>query len=96
MNPTRLYCQNACAACNGLARYFREADVIPKVHDVTTGSNAFDQVVTLGYRSLPVLVGPDGGSAVGADTTALARRLISSARPVARHVHYQGIEEEQS
>ena len=90
----RLYCQGGCAACEGLARHLSQGGVAVEVHDVRDKPDAFDEVVALGYRSLPVLVGPDGSSAAGADATALAWRLSGIAGSVGRHVHRQTVGEE--
>lgn len=58
MNAARLYCQGACPACSALARSLTDAGVALVVHDVTVNHAAYDAVIALGYRSLPVLVGP--------------------------------------
>lgn len=88
MNTAQLYCQGACPACSTLARSLVDAGVALEVHDVTSDPVAFDTVTGLGYRSLPVLVAPDGTSAAGPAAGELARAL-SSATPLApdRHVH---------
>ncbi|MGC8511037.1 MAG: glutaredoxin family protein [Acidimicrobiales bacterium] len=78
MNATRLYCQGGCATCVALSRALVEQGVDFDVHDVTTDPTAYEAMVPLGYSSLPVLVAPDGTSAVGADTGELARELGST------------------
>ena len=88
MKAAQLYCQGACAACSTLARSLADAGVDLEVHDVTANPDAYDTVTGLGYRSLPVLVAPDGTSAAGPAAGELARSL-SSATSLAtdRHVH---------
>jgi len=88
VNAAQLYCQGACAACSALARSLTDAGVALVVHDVAADPSAYDAVIELGYRSLPVLVAPDGTSAAGPAAGALARRL-GPATPLAfdRHVH---------
>lgn len=89
MNPAQLYCQGACAACSTLARSLADAGVALEIHDVTADPVAYDTVTGLGYRSLPVLVAPDGTSAAGPAAGELARAL-SRSTPLAAdgHVHY--------
>ncbi len=80
MKATRLYCQGACAACSTLARSLTDAGVNLEIYDVVIDPHAYDTVISLGYRSLPVLVSPEGISAVGASTSELAHRLTSQAK----------------
>ncbi|WP_298442710.1 glutaredoxin domain-containing protein [Ferrimicrobium sp.] len=77
MKAAQLYCQGACAACSPLARTLTEAGVNLEVYDVIADPHAYDAVIALGYRSLPVLVSPEGFSAAGANAAELARQLAS-------------------
>ena len=88
MITAQLYCERACAACAALARSLTDAGVALATHDVTADSAAYDAVIALGYRSLPVLVTPDGTSAAGAAAGELARGLSAAASPASKsHVH---------
>lgn len=73
-----LYCRPGCAACRGLARQLARGGVVVHVRDVTSDPAAFDDVLSLGYRSLPVLVGSDGSSAAAAGAISLAHRLAGA------------------
>ncbi len=73
MSVAHLYCQGRCAACSALRHSLMTHGVDVETHDVTTDPRAYDTVIALGYRSLPVLVGPDGTAAAGE----LTRRLTS-------------------
>ena len=75
MSTVQLYCRPGCATCGALARYLDQGGVAAKVHDVTAESAAFGTVLELGYRSLPVLMGPASTAAAGANADRLARRL---------------------
>ena len=77
MSAVHLYCQGACAACSALRHTPDAHDVDVETHDVTTNPRAYDTVIALGYRSLPVLVGHDGTAAAGAGAGELTRRLSS-------------------
>lgn len=88
MKAAQLYCQGACAACSALARLLTDAGVALATHDVTADPVAYDAVIALGYRSLPVLVAPDGTSAAGAAAGELARNLsATTTRTSDSHVH---------
>ena len=95
MTSARLYCQASCAACKGLARSLSEGGVAVEVHDVTAEPDALEQVEALGYRSLPVLVGPDGSSSAGAAAIELTSRLIGRAGSADSHVRTALVEEEE-
>jgi len=89
MNPAQLYCQAACAACTTLARSLTDAGVTLTTWDVAADPTAYDAVIALGYRSLPVLVAPDGTSAAGAAAGELARSLSGASSVVSdAHVHH--------
>lgn len=79
MSATRLYCQGACALCAALGGSLAAAGVAVESYDVTADPAAYDAVLALGYRSLPVLVAADGTVAAGADAAVLARRLTRAA-----------------
>ncbi|MDA8056864.1 MAG: hypothetical protein M0032_02665 [Actinomycetota bacterium] len=80
MSITQLYCQSGCGACATLHRSLVAEGVEVETHDISSDPHAYDTVTSLGYRSLPVLVTPEGTSAAGADAGALARRLTSKAQ----------------
>lgn len=77
MSVVHLYCQGRCAACSALRHSLVAHGVDAETHDVTTDPRAYDTVIALGYRSLPVLVGPDGTAAAGVRAGELALRLTS-------------------
>ncbi len=79
MSVVHLYCQGASAACSALCNSLMAHGVDVETHDVTTDPRAYDTVIALGYRSLPVLVGPDGTAAAGTGAGELALRLTSRA-----------------
>lgn len=87
MSVAHLYCQGACAACSTLRHSLVAHGVDVETHDVTTDPRAYDTVIALGYRSLPVLVSSEG-TAAGSRAGALARRLTSSVEaPAHSHLH---------
>ena len=51
-----VYTQPNCSACEQTKRYLSVKDVPFEVVDITEDSNAFDMIVELGYRSVPVVV----------------------------------------
>ena len=75
MKSARLYCQPSCAVCQSHAHQLRVCGIEVIVSDVTEDRAAFDPVVGLGYRALPVLVVSDGTSAAGEAAGDLAARL---------------------
>ena len=78
MKAAQIYCQAACAAGSALARSLIDAGVALATHDVTADPVAYDAVIALGYRSLPVLVAPDGTSAAGPAAGELAQNLSAA------------------
>ena len=78
MNSAHLYCQPACVICQSLAHQLGESGIEVVVSDVIDDPDAFDAVVGLGYRSLPVLIAPDGTSAAGNAAVELGARLSRS------------------
>ena len=79
MSVAHLYCQGRCAACSALRHSLVAHGVDVETYDVSTDPRAYDTVIALGYRSLPVLVSPDGTAAAGARAGELAHRLTSRA-----------------
>jgi glutaredoxin len=91
MTTAQLYCQGGCAACSALARSLTDAGVALVTHEVAAGPAACDTVIALGYRSLPVLVAPDGTSAAGAAAGELARSVSGASSVVSDgHAHHIG------
>jgi glutaredoxin len=80
MSAVHLYCQGACAACSALRRPLVAHGIDVETHDVTTDPRAYDTATALGYRSLPVLVGPGGSAAADVRAGTLAWRLTSRAQ----------------
>ena len=78
MKSAQLYCQPACAVCQSLADQLHDSGIDVVVSDVTDDPGAFDAVVGLGYRSLPVLIASDGTSAAGEAATELGAQLSRS------------------
>ncbi len=86
MSAARLYCRGGCSACAAISHALVERGVDVHVQDVITDPDAYEAVIALGYRSLPVLVASDGTSAAGAGASELARRLVvTSHASVAPH-----------
>jgi len=77
MRTARLYCQGACATCRALTQSLNRVNVAITVFDVIADAAALDDVVALGYRSLPVFVSPDGSVAAGDEAVAAVDRLIA-------------------
>lgn len=74
-----LYCRGGCAACRALFAQFARVGMDIEIRDVTAEPAALQAVRSLGYLSLPVLVGPDGTAAAGAQASALAQELTGPA-----------------
>lgn len=88
MSGVRLYCQGACASCSELGRLLAGGAKGVEILDVTTDPAAYQAVLELGYRSLPVLHTPAGRSAAGSAAIELARQLLGEAAPAAAgHSH---------
>ncbi len=94
--PARSCRQSAGAARWARARLLGAGGVAVAVHDVTTQPGAFEAVVALGCRSLPIPVRPDWSPAAGADATGMARHLDGAPVPPRGHVRRPQIREEQS
>ncbi|MCC6178976.1 MAG: methyltransferase domain-containing protein [Chloroflexi bacterium] len=79
-----LYCRERCAKCARVQRWLEGLGIHFQVRDVVHDRQAQQTVSRLGFRSLPVVVTPDGRAATGWDTQALVQELPFLAQ-VAEH-----------
>lgn len=73
--PVRLCCRTGCGKCAGVRRWLERLGVSVVVCDVLQGPLAQEEVVRLGFSSLPVVATPDGWAAHGVQSADLLRAL---------------------
>ena len=73
--PATVFCQLGCARRRELTAWLAQLGIPFVVRDALTDATAEDEVIALGFLSLPVLVTPDGRAAVGPDDVALRAAL---------------------
>lgn len=60
MDQITVYTKPDCVQCNGVFRALKKAEIDYRPIDVSTDPEAFDHIMSLGYRQVPVVVvGPD-------------------------------------
>ncbi len=59
---TELFTKPDCVQCDATKKKLNEYRIPYITHDVTKDENARERVLTLGYRSAPVVIAPDGTS----------------------------------
>jgi glutaredoxin-like protein NrdH len=70
-----LYCLPGCAKCASVQRWLNRLGLPMVIHDVSADDGARAEVERLGFRSLPVMVTPDGRAAWGAEPSKLMAEL---------------------
>jgi|GEM_PF-1145994 glutaredoxin-like protein NrdH len=70
-----LYCLPGCAKCASVQRWLNRLGRPMVMHDVSADDAARAEVERLGFRSLPVVVTPDGRAAWGAEPDKLMGEL---------------------